>query len=99
MDLRLNYKTRNYKTTKRKQSTDFLNRTPNTTNESKNKPKGLHQTNQQTKKLLPGTQRLTPVILATQESGTKKTEVHSQPRQIVCETYLESLNTRKGWQT
>jgi hypothetical protein len=75
-----------------------LNRTPNTTNKSKNKPMGLHQTDQQTKALA-GYRWLMPIIVVTQELETKRIEVQCQHRQIVCETYLESLNTRKGWQS
>jgi hypothetical protein len=32
-------------------------------------------------------------------SESNRTEVQSQPKQIVYETYLEKLNTRKGWQS
>jgi hypothetical protein len=39
---------------------------------------------------------LTPVILATQEAGIRKTAVQSQPRQIVHETLSQKKHHKKG---
>jgi hypothetical protein len=36
-----------------------------------------------------------PVILATQEAEIRRVAVQSQPRQIVCKTYLEKNPSQK----
>jgi hypothetical protein len=90
MDKRLKYKTRNYKTTKRKHSRDLLDRTLNRTNKSKRDC--MKQTNKSSCRHL----WLMPAILATQISETRRNEVQSQPTQVAYEIYLEKLNIRKG---
>jgi hypothetical protein len=39
---------------------------------------------------------LRPVILATQETETRRIVVSSQPRQIVCETLAQKKSHKKG---
>jgi hypothetical protein len=41
-------------------------------------------------------QRLTPVILATQEAEIRRIAVQSQPRQIICETLSRKYHPKKG---
>jgi hypothetical protein len=42
-----------------------------------------------------GCQWLTPISLATQEAKIRRTEVRSQPRQIVCETLSQKYPSQK----
>jgi hypothetical protein len=44
----------------------------------------------------PGTKKLMPVILATQEAGIRRIMVGSQPRQIVYKTLSQKITQNRG---
>jgi hypothetical protein len=56
----------------------------------------LHQRDLKKKKMLAGYQWLMLVILAVQEAEIRRTEVQSQPRQIVARHYLKKTHHEKG---